>query len=86
MGLLDNIKAKADANGDGKVSAADLEALKDGLNNEQLDKIKEKFLGKDGKLSLEDLKSLNLDSLKSSAGDIVNNAKDTLGGVFGKKL
>lgn len=85
MGLLDDIKAKADANGDGKVSAADLEALKDGLNNVQLDKLKEKFLGKDGKLSLEDFDSLNLDSLKSSADDIINHTKDTLGGVFDKK-
>lgn len=40
MSLLDDLKAKADLNGDGKLDAADLESLKDGANNEQIEKLK----------------------------------------------
>ena len=41
MGLLDDLKAKADLNGDGKLSAEDLEQLKGTINGEQLDKLKQ---------------------------------------------
>ena len=41
MSLVDDLKAKADLNGDGKLSLEDLEGLKDGANNEQIEKLKE---------------------------------------------
>ena len=79
MSLLDDIKAKADLNGDGKIGLEDLESLKDGTNNEQLDKLKE-FADRngDGKVDLEDVKNFDL-------GNLVQDAKDKLGGLFGGK-
>ncbi len=41
MSLLDDLKEKADLNGDGKLGPEDLESLKDGVNNEQIEKLKE---------------------------------------------
>lgn len=49
MSLLDDIKAKADANGDGKITLEDLESLKGGDNDDMIEEIKKKFLGSDGK-------------------------------------
>ena len=74
MSLLDDLKAKADVNGDGKLSIEDLEKLKDGVNNDQLDELKKVAdQNGDGKLDLEDVKSFNFDSVK-----------EKLGGLFGK--
>lgn len=75
MSLLDDIKAKADANGDGTLNMDDLNNMKDQLSPEQFDQLKEKLLGNDGQLSLDDLQNFNL-------GDTFNNVKDYLGGFF----
>ncbi|OYX53672.1 hypothetical protein B7Y92_01885 [Candidatus Saccharibacteria bacterium 32-50-13] len=78
MGLLDDLKAKADMSGDGKLSAEDLEQLKGTINGEQLDKLKQLAdQNDDGKLDLNDIKGIDLGSI---AGDV----KDKLGGLFGK--
>lgn len=60
MGLLDDLKAKADANGDGKISLEDLEALRDGSNNSAIDKIKEVAQNTGGKIDFEEIKNLNI--------------------------
>ena len=79
MSLLDDLKAKADLNGDGKLDAADLESIKDGANNEQIEKLKEAAdQNDDGKLDLEDVKNIDL-------GNLANNVKEHLGGLFGGK-
>lgn len=78
MGLLDDLKAKADLNGDGKLGAEDFEQLKGTINGEQLDKLKQLAdQNDDGRLSLDDIKGIDL-------GNIVNDVKDKLGGLFGK--
>lgn len=74
MTIFDDLKAKADANDDGKLSSDDLESLKDKLPTEQFDKLKQMAdQNGDGKVSLDDVKSFDF-------GDI----KDKLGGLFGK--
>ncbi|QQS69986.1 hypothetical protein IPP75_02525 [Candidatus Saccharibacteria bacterium] len=74
MSLFDDIKAKADINGDGKITAADLEGLKDGVNNGTLDQLKAKADGNgDGKLDLSDLKDLG-----GNAGGLLSGLKDKL--------
>ena len=60
MSLLDDLKAKADANGDGKISLEDLEALRDGSNNSAIDKIKEVAQNAGGKIDFEEIKNLNI--------------------------
>lgn len=79
MSLLDDIKAKADLNGDGKIGTEDLESLKDGANNGQLDKLKE-FADRngDGKIDFEDVKNFDL-------GKAVEDVKNGLGGIVGGK-
>ncbi len=79
MSLLDDLKAKADLNGDGKLGPEDLESLKDGANNEQIEKLKE-FADQngDGKVDMEDIKSVDL-------GNIATTVKEHLGGLFGGK-
>lgn len=74
MSLLDDIKAKADANGDGSLNLDDLNSLKDQFSPEQFDQLKEKLLGNDGKLSMDDV--------QNNLGDVFNNVKDSLGGFF----
>lgn len=79
MSLLDDIKAKADLNGDGKIGPEDLESLKDGTNNEQLDKLKEMAdQNGDHKLDFEDVKNFDF-------GNVVDSVKNSLGGLFGGK-
>lgn len=79
MSLLDDLKAKADLNGDGRLSAEDLEGLKDGANNEQIEKLKDAAdQNGDGKLDLEDVKNIDL-------GNLANTVKEHLGGIFGGK-
>lgn len=78
MGLLDDLKTKADLNGDGKLSTEDLEQLKGTINSEQLDKLKQLAdQNDDGKLDLNDIKGIDL-------GNIAGDVKDKLGGLFGK--
>ena len=79
MSLLDDLQAKADLNGDGKLSMDDLASAKDKLTPEQWDKLQE--IGDrngDGKVDMADLKEFNI-------GDVVNDIKDSLGGFFGDK-
>lgn len=61
MSLLDDIKSKLDASGDGTINASDLSALKDTYTEQGglLDTLKAKAdASGDGKLSLDDLTSL----------------------------
>lgn len=79
MSLVDDLQAKADVNGDGKLSVEDLEALKDGVNNEQLDQLKSLAdQNGDGKIDLEDAKNFDFNG-------VVDAVKDKLGGLFGGK-
>ena len=79
MSLLDDLQAKADLNGDGKLSTEDLESLKDGLNNEELEKLKDLAdHNNDGKIDIEDIKGIDM-------GAVVDAVKDKLGGMFGGK-
>ena len=71
MSLLDDLKAKADANGDGKISKEDIEALKKGNDDSMLDKLKDLAdQNDDGKINFEDVKKFDL-------GDTISDLKDT---------
>ena len=79
MSLLDDLKSKADLNGDGKLNVADLESLKDGANNGQLDKLKDiADRNGDGKVDLDDAKNLDL-------GKVASDVKSSLSGLFSGK-
>lgn len=82
MSLLDDIKAKADANGDGKITLEDLESLKGGDNDDMIEEIKKKFLGSDGKFDMKDITD-NFEGLKAGAAGLADKAKDALGDMFG---
>ena len=74
MGLFDALKAKADANGDGKVTKEDLDALQSPENKGKIDQLKSiADHNKDGKLDVNDVKNLDF-------GQLANGAK----GLFGK--
>ncbi len=76
MSIFDDIKAKADANGDGKLTKDDLETLRDKLPADKLDSLKAKAdANGDGKLDLADLAGLK------EAG---SNLGNTAGGFLGK--
>lgn len=79
MGLIDDIKAKIDANNDGKISVDDIkDLLPDGAEH-FVQQLKEKAdKNGDGKLSFDDIKSIDL----SGVGDVFADVKDKL---FGKK-
>jgi len=78
MSLLDDLKAKADQNGDGKLTLADLEKFKDKLPKGRLDELK-KLADRngDGKVSFDDIKSIDF-------GDLLSDAKNEFGSLFGK--
>lgn len=79
MALFDELKAKADANGDGKVDASDIEALKTtyGDEVEKLDELKAMAdANSDGKVDMADIQSLQ----KNPAGLL-----SRLMGMFGSK-
>lgn len=79
MSLVDDLKAKADLNGDGKLGPEDLEGLKDGANNEQIEKLKEAAdQNGDNKIDIDDIKNVDL-------GNLANSVKEHLGGLFGGK-
>ncbi len=70
MSLFDDIKAKADANGDGKVDKTDLESLKDGDNNPIIDQLKEVAdHNADGKLDMSDLRNFDFNSVLGGLKD-----------------
>ena len=76
MSSIDDIKAKADANGDGKLTFEDLEHLKESHPeaNDQLSSLQTRTdANDDGKVDLSDARGM--------LGDVMNN----LGGMFGKK-
>lgn len=74
MGLIDDLKAKADVNGDGKITKEDLEALNSAENRAKIEELKQiADANKDGMLDINDAKGLNL-------GQAINDIK----GVFGK--
>lgn len=74
--MLDDIKAKADEAG--KVSMDQLNELKDKLPAEKFEEL-QKLADRndDGKIDLGDLNSFDF-------GSLVDDAKKTLGGLFGK--
>lgn len=79
MSLLDDLKAKADVNGDGKISADDLANLKDKVSPEQFDQLKQLAdRNDDGSINFDDVKNLDF-------GSVVNDIKSAVGGLFGKK-
>lgn len=79
MNLFNDIKAKADINGDGKLTVQDLDSLKDGSNNEALDKLKNLAdRNSDGKLSLDDVKDIDFNNA-------VSDLNNKLGSLFGSK-
>lgn len=79
MGLIEDIKAKIDANSDGKISVDDVKDLLPGDADKFVQQLKEKADNNgDGKLSFDDIKSIDL----SGVGDIFADVKDKL---FGKK-
>ncbi|RYF27731.1 MAG: hypothetical protein EOO17_05745 [Chloroflexi bacterium] len=70
MSLFDSLKAKADVNGDGKITKADLDALKSPENKQKIDDLKTKAdQNKDGKLDMQDLKGANLGQLAKDIKD-----------------
>lgn len=82
MSLLDDIQAKADANGDGKINADDLNSLKDQLPTDLFDQVKGKLdASGDGKVGLDDLKSIDFNALGDQAKDLLGKVGD----FFGKK-
>lgn len=79
MSLLDDIKAKADQNGDGKLSADDLESLRDKLPTDKLDELKTKLdQSGDGKLDFEDVKNFDFGNLANDAKSAVADLKNKL--------
>lgn len=65
MSILDDLKAKADANGDGKITMADLDSLKDGTNDDLINRLKQKAARFDGKLNLNDPRHIDTNNLIS---------------------
>lgn len=59
MSILDDVKAKADANGDGKVTLQDLDAMKDGVNDSVIEELRSKALRYNGKLNVRDPKHID---------------------------
>lgn len=78
MSLLDDLKAKADVNGDGKLSADDLAGLKDKISPDQFDQLKQLAdRNDDGSINFDDVKNLDF-------GSVVDDIKGAVGGLFGK--
>ncbi len=74
MGLLDELKAKADASGDGKVSTEDLNALKEKYAGEGsvFETLQQKAdANGDGKLNLGDLQDIG-----DNLGDTLTSLKN----------
>lgn len=55
MGLLEDIKARMDTNGDGKMSLEELESMRTPENSAVIDLLQAKARRYDGKLSMEGL-------------------------------
>lgn len=75
MSIFDELKAKADANGDGKLSIDDLKSLQDKLPADKLDELKGKAdANSDGKLDMSDLSGLK--GMGGKLGDTLGGLKD----------
>lgn len=73
MSTFDNLKAKADINGDGKLSKEDIDSLKDkGLPQDAIEKLK-------GLADHNDDGKINLDDIKNNG---LTDVKDKLTGLF----
>ena len=78
MSLLDEIKSKADANGDGKLSQEDIEGLQGSIPQDKFDQLKSIADGNaDGKIDISDVQNLDW-------GGLLEEAKNTFGNFFGK--
>lgn len=76
MGLLEDIQAKADANGDGKLSMEDLQNMRDSLPEGKFEELSAKAdANGDGKVSFEDVKDMDW-------GGLADDAKNTFGNLF----
>ncbi len=85
--LLADAKAKADANGDGKLNADDLNALatQHGLDEDMLDSLKAKGDSNgDGKVDLQDIQDaaskFNIHDVAGGVAGAVNDFKDRMFG------
>ncbi len=83
MDVLSDLKAKADANGDGKLSKEDLEGLSNVLPTDQLEQLKAKAdANGDGKIDFEDVKKIDFSNVVDDAKDALDGARENLGGMF----
>lgn len=87
--FLSDAQHKADANGDGKLSFEDIQALasQHGLDRTILDDLKAKNdVNNDGKIDLEDLKStaakFNFEDMQRHAGNAFEDASKNAGEMF----
>ena len=75
MSIFDDLRSKADANGDGKINKDDLEALRGHISDDQIDDLKKKAdANGDGKVDASDL-----NDLKGQVSDMLNNMKGKFG-------
>jgi Ca2+-binding EF-hand superfamily protein len=73
------LKTKADANGDGRLNFEDLTSLKGKMSGEQFEQLKKLAdRNTDGSINFEDVKGLDF-------GSALDDAKNKLGDLFGKK-
>lgn len=79
MSVFDDIKAKADANGDGKLDQNDLSDLEGKIPQNKLAELKNLAdQNGDGKVDFGDMQHINLD-------DTLTKAKDGFGSMFSGK-
>lgn len=79
MSLFDDMKAKADANADGKLSAEDLGSFQDQMPADMFEQLQTKLDGNgDGALDMSDLSGMDL-------GGILDQATSFFDGLFGGK-
>ncbi len=72
MSFIDDLKAKADQNGDGKINKEDLDGLQDKLPKDQVEKLKNMAdQNGDGKIDVNDIKNIDL-------GDALSSIKDKI--------
>lgn len=73
MALLDDLKAKADLNGDGTISKEDLDALRSEENSGTLDKLKALAdQNADGKISMDDVSHFDFGTTLDGVKDFFN--------------
>lgn len=71
MALLDDLKKRADANGDGKLTKADLDSFNTPENKQKIDELKKTAdRNGDGKVDFSDAKGLDLGQLAKDAKNL----------------